>query len=65
MIGCRCVAAPVRDAADRVIAVISVSVPTPRFNQEVAQHIRTAVKGNRQTPREPDERAGAEPERAW
>jgi DNA-binding IclR family transcriptional regulator len=44
VIGCRCVAAPVRDAADRVIAAMSVSVPTPRFNQEVAQHIRTALK---------------------
>ena len=44
VIGCRCVAAPVRDGADRVIAAMSVSVPTPRFNQEVAQHIRTALK---------------------
>jgi DNA-binding IclR family transcriptional regulator len=44
VIGCRCVAAPVRDAADRVIAAMSVSVPTPRFNQEVAQHIRSALK---------------------
>jgi DNA-binding IclR family transcriptional regulator len=44
VIGCRCVAAPVRDAADRVVAAMSVSVPTPRFNQEVAQRIRTALK---------------------
>ncbi len=44
LIGCRCVAAPVRGAGGDVVAAISVSVPTPRFNQEVAQHIRTALK---------------------
>ncbi len=44
VIGCRCVAAPVRDASGDVVAALSVSVPTPRFNQEVAQHIRTALK---------------------
>jgi DNA-binding IclR family transcriptional regulator len=44
VIGCRCVAAPVRDAIGHVVAAMSVSVPTPRFNQEVAQHTRTALK---------------------
>jgi DNA-binding IclR family transcriptional regulator len=44
VIGCRCVAAPIRDTAGRVVAALSVSVPTPRFNQKVAQHIRTALK---------------------
>jgi DNA-binding IclR family transcriptional regulator len=44
VIGCRCVAAPVRDASGDVVAALSVSVPTPRFNQEVAQRIRAALK---------------------
>jgi DNA-binding IclR family transcriptional regulator len=44
VVGCRCVAAPVRNTNGRVIAAMSVSVPTPRFNQEVARQIRTALK---------------------
>jgi DNA-binding IclR family transcriptional regulator len=44
VIGCRCVAAPVRDASGQVVAAMSVSVPTPRFNQEVAQRVRTALR---------------------
>lgn len=43
VIGCRCIAKPVRDANGRTVAALSVSVPTPRFNQKVAKQIRTAL----------------------
>lgn len=43
VVGCRCIAAAVRDAAGQAIAAMSVSVPTPRFNQKVAKQIRRAL----------------------
>lgn len=45
VIGCRCIAMPVRDASGRVIAAMSVSVPTPRYDEEVAAHIATSLEG--------------------
>ncbi len=43
IIGCRCVAAPVHDRSSRTIAAMSVSVPTPRYSEEVARSTRTAL----------------------
>lgn len=43
VVGCRCIAMPVRDAAGHAIAALSVSVPTPRFNQRVAKQTREAL----------------------
>ncbi|MFN8518452.1 MAG: IclR family transcriptional regulator [Chloroflexota bacterium] len=34
VIGCRCIAIPIRDASGRVVAAMSVSVPTPRYDDE-------------------------------
>jgi DNA-binding IclR family transcriptional regulator len=38
-----CVAAPVRDRSGRVIAAMSVSVPTPRWNDQVAEKLGDLV----------------------
>lgn len=43
VIGCRCIAMPIRNSAGTVIAAMSVSVPTPRYNDEVASSIRVAL----------------------
>ncbi len=43
VVGCRCIAMPVRGPELGVIAAMSVSVPTPRFNQAVARWIREAL----------------------
>jgi DNA-binding IclR family transcriptional regulator len=38
-----CVAAPVRDRTGRVIAAMSISVPTPRWNDQVAEKLGDLV----------------------
>lgn len=42
--GCRCVAMPVHDGRGDVVAALSVSVPTPRYNQKVARDVREALR---------------------
>jgi len=39
-IGCRCTAMPIRDARGAVVAALSVSIPTPRWNRDVAARAR-------------------------
>lgn len=43
VIGCRCVAMPVRDAGGTVMAAMSVSIPTPRYSEQVAALIHVAL----------------------
>lgn len=43
VVGCRCIAMPVHNGAGDVIAAMSVSIPTPRFNQKVAKSVRAAL----------------------
>jgi IclR family KDG regulon transcriptional repressor len=43
VIGCRCIAMPVRDAAGRVVAAMSISIPTPRYNRTVAEHAKQSL----------------------
>ena len=43
VVGCRCIAMPLHDAQGNTFAAISVSVPTPRFNEAVARHTRSAL----------------------
>ncbi len=43
VIGCRCLAMPIRGPELGVVAAMSVSVPTPRFNQAVARWVRKAL----------------------
>lgn len=43
IIGCRCIAMPVRDRSGAVIAALSVSVPTPRYNEASASLIHTSL----------------------
>ncbi|HXW82250.1 MAG TPA: IclR family transcriptional regulator [Acidimicrobiales bacterium] len=43
VVGCRCIAMPIRGPELGVVAAMSVSVPTPRFNQAVARWIREAL----------------------
>jgi IclR family KDG regulon transcriptional repressor len=43
VIGCRCIAMPVRDAQGDVLAAMSVSVPTPRFSDELERAIYAAL----------------------
>lgn len=43
VIGCRCVAMPVHDAAGRIVAAMSVSVPTPRYDEQVAEHVSRSL----------------------
>jgi len=40
LIGLRCLAVPIRDPAAEVVAALSVSIPTPRYNREVATRAR-------------------------
>jgi DNA-binding IclR family transcriptional regulator len=43
VVGCRCIAMPVRDAAGKTVAALSVSVPTPRLNDTVARRLLKAL----------------------
>ncbi|KAA2267014.1 IclR family transcriptional regulator [Solihabitans fulvus] len=43
VIGCRCVAMPVRNADGTVIAALSVSIPTPRYSRETAAAARAEL----------------------
>jgi DNA-binding IclR family transcriptional regulator len=56
VVGCRCIAMPVHDADQNTVAAMSVSVPTPRFNEAVARRIRTALNA---TVREVETKLGA------
>jgi IclR family KDG regulon transcriptional repressor len=42
-IGCRCIAMPLRDGNAQTVAALSVSVPTPRFDETVARRVRTSL----------------------
>jgi DNA-binding IclR family transcriptional regulator len=42
--GCRCVAMPLHDSRGDVVAALSVTVPTARYNQQVARDIRAALR---------------------
>lgn len=44
VVGCRCIAMPIRDAGGRVAAAMSVSIPTPRYSEEVAARIHAALR---------------------
>jgi DNA-binding IclR family transcriptional regulator len=44
VLGCRCVAMPVHDSRGDVVAALSVSVPSPRYNQKVARDVRNALR---------------------
>lgn len=44
VIGCRCIAMPIRGASGGVIAAMSVSIPTPRYSQAIADRARTALR---------------------
>ena len=43
VIGCRCVAMPVRDESGVVVAAMSVSIPTPRYTPAIAERARLAL----------------------
>lgn len=43
IVGCRCVAMPLRNKSGAVVAALSVSVPTPRYDEAVASFIHTAL----------------------
>jgi len=43
VIGCRCVAMPVRNVSGAVVAAMSVSIPTPRYNDMVAANVQKAL----------------------
>lgn len=43
VIGCRCVAMPVRDASGEVVAAMSVSIPTPRHTPAIAERARLTL----------------------
>lgn len=42
-IGLRCIAVPIRDLDDKVVAAISVSMPTPRYSRKAAANARAAL----------------------
>ena len=42
-IGLRCIAVPIRDLDGKVVAAISVSMPTPRYSRAAAANARTAL----------------------
>ena len=44
-IGLRCIAVPIRDLDDKVVAAISVSMPTPRYSRKAAANARAALAG--------------------
>lgn len=43
LVGCRCVAMPIRNRSGVTLAAMSVSIPTPRFNRTVAANARDAL----------------------
>lgn len=43
VVGCRCIAMPIHDPSGATIAAMSVSVPTPRFDQRLARQIHAAL----------------------
>jgi DNA-binding IclR family transcriptional regulator len=43
VIGCRCVAMPIRGTAGSVVAAMSVSIPTPRYTPAIAERARLAL----------------------
>ncbi|RIQ30983.1 IclR family transcriptional regulator [Jiangella rhizosphaerae] len=43
VVGCRCIAMPIHDPSGTTIAAMSVSVPTPRFDQQLARQIHAAL----------------------
>ena len=45
VVGCRCIAMPVRDGRGKTLAALSVSVPTPRFNDAVARRLTQSLRG--------------------
>ncbi|WP_162606171.1 IclR family transcriptional regulator [Jiangella asiatica] len=57
VVGCRCIAMPIHDPSGAAIAAMSVSVPTPRFNQQVARQIRASLP---ETIRELEAKLGAQ-----
>ncbi|MGC4107886.1 MAG: IclR family transcriptional regulator [Thermomicrobiales bacterium] len=48
-VGLRCIAAPVRDASGKVVAAMSVSVPSPRFTPDRAPMLHRTLLGGAQT----------------
>ena len=48
-IGLRCIAAPVRDASGKVVAAMSVSVPSPRFTEDRVPMLHRTVLAGAQT----------------
>ena len=44
-IGLRCIAVPISDLDDKVVAAISVSMPTPRYSRKAAANARAALAG--------------------
>ena len=43
VIGCPCIAMPIRNAAGDVVAAMSVSIPTPRYSDELAARIHARL----------------------
>ena len=43
VVGCRCIAMPIHNAAGKTVAAMSVSFPTPRYNKRVADNARAAL----------------------
>jgi DNA-binding IclR family transcriptional regulator len=43
IVGCRCVALPIRDATGSTVAAMSVSIPTPRYSKTIARTAREAL----------------------
>jgi DNA-binding IclR family transcriptional regulator len=43
VVGCRCIAMPVRNGSGDVAAAMSVSIPTPRYNDDVATVVHTSL----------------------
>jgi DNA-binding IclR family transcriptional regulator len=58
VIGCRCIAIPVRGGNGRPVAAMSVSIPTPRFNRTIARDVRIALG---RTVSEIERRLGSRP----
>ncbi|MHA6732043.1 IclR family transcriptional regulator [Devosia sp. A369] len=44
VIGCRCIAMPIRGAGGNVEAALSISIPTPRYNPDLATKIHTELR---------------------
>lgn len=61
VVGCRCIAMPIRDVAGGTIAALSVSVPTPRYDERVATRIhRELGRTVRELERVPQSPAGSQ-----